>query len=114
MVNRKIKVRGNTFPKVDHALVGEGLGVANHRNLFDFVELTEEQAKGYQQLGSSLMVSDVSPSLIYYLGSRHLSRQGLSMDEVVGYRVLDLDEEPEFRQQYRNEYATVVRYYAKK
>ena len=39
---------------------------------------------------------------------------GKSIDDVVGYRILDIDEEIEFREQCGNKYATVVRYYAKK
>ena len=53
-------------------------------------------------------------NLINYYGSKMLHQQGLSIDDVVGYRILDLDEEPEFRKQRENKYATVVRYYTKK
>jgi len=111
VADKKIKVRGSTLPKVDLAKVAEGLGAVNYALL---PEISKEEAEQYQPLGLILMVSDADPSLIYYLGSRHLDRQGLSIDNAVGYRILGPDEEPKFRQQLRNDYATVVQYYGKK
>ena len=51
---------------------------------------------------------------IYYYGSRMLEGCGKSIDDAVGYRVLDMDEEQEFRERCGNKYATIVCYYAKK
>ncbi len=110
MADKKIKVLGKTLRKVDHAIIAEGLGA----KIVNIPEISKEEAEQYQQLGLTLMVSDADPFSIYYLGSRHLDRQDLSIDDVVGYRILDANEEPEFRQQLKNEYATLVRYYGKK
>ena len=116
-------MRGNTFPKVDHALVAEGLG-AEHFPLLR--ELTKEEAEKYVILGLPTVIPELNPAIpspaaastflgfVKYQGSKMLQQNGKSIDDLVGYRVLDADEEPEFRKQCRNEYATLVRYYAKK
>src|SRR3989344_5646052 len=110
MVSRKIKVRGNTLPKVAYAKVAEGLGA----KIVNIPEISKEDSEQYQPLGSPVMIPEADKLYVYSFGSRMLSAYGKSLDEVVGYRVLDIDEESEFRKQCKNEYATVIRYYAKK
>ncbi|HLD39613.1 MAG TPA: hypothetical protein VJB13_00565 [Candidatus Nanoarchaeia archaeon] len=110
MVSRKIKVCGNTFPKIDHAKVAEGLGA----KIISVPEISRKESQQYQPLGMPFMVSDNDPSLIYNIGAKMLQQQGFSLDDVVGYRVLDMTEELEFRRRCQYRHSTVVRYYAKK
>ena len=114
MTYRKIRVRGKTEPKVDAAMVAEGLGA----KIVDISEISREDSEGYQQVGSPVMVPEADKLYIYHFGSRMLQAYQKSLDDVVGYRILDADEEPEFRKQYGNKYGNkygnVVRYYAKK
>jgi len=119
----KIKVRGNTLPKVDHTTVAEGLGAENYPPL---PHLTKAESEKYAVLGIPVVIPVLNPAIpspaaastflgsVKYQGSKMLQQNGKSLDEVVGYRILDLEEEPEFRKKCRNQYATVVRYYAKK
>lgn len=110
MVNRKIKVRGNTLPKVDLAQVAQGLGA----KIVDIPELSKEESSMYEQVGSPVMMPEADKLYVCAFGSRMLGAYGKSLDDVVGYRVLDADEELEFRQDCRNQYPTVVQYYEKK
>jgi len=115
-------VRGNTFPKVDHAIVAEGLGA----EIVDILELSKQESEKYVVLGLPTVIPELNPAIpfqaaastflgvVYYHGSKMLQQNGKSIDDVVGYRILGIDEEPEFREQCGNKYATVVRYYAKK
>jgi len=123
MVNKKIKVLGNTLPKVDHAIVAEGLGAENYPFLR---ELTKEEAEKYEIVGLPVVIPELNPAIppqaaastflgfVKYKGSNMLQQNGKSIEDVVGYRILGIDEELEFRDQCGNKYATVVRYYAKK
>ena len=110
MVSRKIKVRGSTLRKVDHAIVAEVLGA----KIVTIPEISREEAEGYEQVGSPVMVPQADKLYIFSIGSRMLSAYGKSLDEVVGYRILDQVEEPEFRRDCGDEYATVICYYMKK
>ena len=110
MANKKIKVRKNTRGKVDPAIVAQGLGA----KIVDIPEISREEAAQYESVGSPVMVPQADKLYIYHFGSRMLSAYKRSLDEVVGYRLLDANEEVEFRKQCKNEYATVVRYYTKK
>ena len=60
------------------------------------------------------MMPEADRLYVCFFGSRMLSIYEKSLDDVVGYRVLNADEEPEFRKDCGNKYATVVRYYTKK
>lgn len=123
MVNRKIKVRGSTLPKVDHAKVAAGLGAESYPSLR---QLTRNEARQYLPLGDPVEIPAANPAMppkaaestflghLYLSGSKMLGKHGQSIDDVFGYRILDTDEEPEFRQQCGDAYATVVRYYAQK
>ncbi|MEK6939758.1 MAG: hypothetical protein AABX31_03450 [Nanoarchaeota archaeon] len=110
MANRRIKVRGSTLPKVDHAVVAEGLG-AEHSPLLR--QLSKEEAQEYEPVGGPYRMEVANESMIRRNAGSMLAVLGKSIDELVGYRVLDIDEEPEFRKQC-GQYATVVRYYARK
>ena len=110
MANKKIKVREKTEPKVDYATVARGLGA----KIVDIPEISREESEKYEPVGSPVMVPQADKLYIFSIGSRMLGAYGRSLDEAVGYRVLDADEELEFRKDCGNEYATIVRYYAKK
>jgi len=110
VVYKKIKVRGSTLPEIDHAKVAEGLGA----KIVNIPEISKEDSKQYQPLGSPVIVLQNNPSLIQYLGFKMLCAQGLSIDDTVGYRILDADEELQFRQDCGNQYSTVIQYYRKK
>ena len=110
MVSRKIKVCGNTFPKIDHAKVAEGLGA----KIISVPEISRKESQQYQPLGMPFMVSDNDPSLIYNIGSKMLNMYGKSLEDVVGYRILGADEELRFRRQCEHRHSIVVRYYTNK
>lgn len=110
MTYRRIKVRKSTTPKVDLSRVADGLGA----KIITLPEISKEEAAKYEPVGSPVMVPEADKLYIYSIGSRMLSAYGKSLDDVVGYRILNVDEEQEFRKDCGNEYATVVRYYAKK
>ena len=111
MVNRRITVLGNTLPKVDHAIVAEGLGAENYPFLR---ELTKEEAQEYEPIGGPYSMGAADRHMIRRNAGFMVAVLGKSIDDVVDYRILDIDEEIEFREQCGNKYATVVRYYAKK
>ena len=95
---------------VDIVKIAAGLG----GRVINIPEISKEEAKKYQPLGSPVMVSSADRMDIYYFGSRMLEGQQKSLDQVVGYRVLDQDEELEFREQLGHRSAIVVRYYGNK
>ncbi|MEK6863412.1 MAG: hypothetical protein AABW53_01820 [Nanoarchaeota archaeon] len=116
---KKIKVTGKTLRKVDFRLVAQRLGA----KIVNVPQLTKEEAENgeYVPLGSPVMMSAADKLSIYHLDSSMLQSLGKSLDEVVGYRVLDADEEKEFRQQCAEEkndpgylHMPVVRYYGRK
>ncbi len=109
---KRIKIIGETMKKVDPKLVAHGLGA----KVVNISELTKEECKDekYIPLGSPVMIPAADKLYIYHFGSRMLNQHGMSLDDVVGYRILEQDEELEFRRECGNEYATVVRYYGKK
>ena len=111
MVNKKVKIKESTLPKVDHATVAEGLGAEHYPPLR---ELTKEEAEKYEPIGGPYSIGVADEYMIRRNAGSMLAVLGKSIDDVVGYRVLDIDEESEFRKQCKNEYATVIRYYAKK
>ncbi len=129
MANKRIKVRGNTLGKVDYATVAKGLGA----EIVDIPELSKQESEKYEVLGVPVVIPELTPAIssqaakstflgfVKYHGSKMLQQNGSSIDDVIGYRVLDADEEQEFRQQCANErndprYLTmpVVRYYKQK
>jgi len=122
MADKKVKVRGETLPEIDLAKVAQALGAKYSPPL---PHLTKAEAEKYVRLGLPVVI-ELNPALpsqaatstflgfVKYQGSKMLQQNGGSIDEVVGYRVLGLDEEPEFRKQCGNRYATVVCYYGKK
>lgn len=118
MADRRIKVRESTTPKVDIAKVAAGLGAKHYPPLR---QLTKEEAEQYPSIGGPYIMEVADEIMILRNAGSMLSKLGKSIDEVVGYRVLDLDEEQEFRRQCANErsdsrylHMPVVRYYGKK
>lgn len=114
---KKIEVTGKTLRKVDFRLVAQRLGA----KIVNIPELTREECatETYVPLGSPVMMAIADKLEIYHFGSRMLSNYGLSLDDAVGYRVLDADEELEFREEcgkndLRNGMMPVVRYYGRK
>ena len=77
-------------------------------------EITKEASEQYELLGSPFMVPGGNKSYIHYFGSRMLDQYGKSLQDVVGYRIVDSDEEREFREQCYMKYPTVVCYYGNK
>lgn len=118
MVKRRIKVRGSTMSKVDHAKVAAELGAEHYLPLR---ELTKEEAQEYGPIGGPYLMAAADALMILRNGSGMLQALGKSIDDVVGYRILDLDEEQEFRRRCAEERGDsgylsmpVVRYYVKK
>lgn len=110
MTMGKIKLRKSTTPKVDVKKVAEGLGAT----IVNIPELSKKESAKYEPVGSPVMVSAPDQLYIYALGSRMLAAYETSLDDIVGYRILDADEELEFRKNCGNQYPTVVQYYGKK
>lgn len=112
---KKITVIGAEMEKIDMAKIAERLGA----KIANIPEISAEEAAQYEPLGSPVMVPDADRPNIYYFGSHMLQTSQKSLDDVVGYRVLDADEEKEFRQQCAEKdpsylYRPLVRYYIKK
>ena len=110
MAIKKVKVRESTPPKVSVATVAAGLGT----KVVEIQEISKEEAAQYEPIGSPVMMPEADKLYVCYFGSRMLRMYERSLDDVVGYRVLDMDEEPEFRKDCENQYAIAVRYYAQK
>lgn len=96
--------------KVDIAAVAKGLGA----KIVNIPEISKEESAKYEQVGSPVMVPSADKMGIYYFGSRMLESQQKSLDQIVGYRVLGQDEEPEFRKQLGYKSAIVICYYGNK
>jgi len=75
--------------------------------------ITKKEAEQYEPLGSPVMMPLADELNVYYFGSRMLRDYGRSLDDVIGYRILGLDEETEFRQECSC-FGQVVRYYGAK
>ena len=110
MANKIIKLRRSTAGEVDMTKVAQGLGT----KIVEIPEISKTEAEKYELLGSPVMMPEADELFVCSFDSRMLSMYGKFIDDVVGYRVLDPDEEPEFRKQCKEEYTTVVCYYAKK
>ena len=95
--------------KVDIAKVARGL----EAKIVKIPIITKEEAEQYESLGSPVMVPWADELNVYYSGSKMLNSYGLSLDNVIGYRILELDEETEFRQECSCS-GQVVRYYGAK
>lgn len=115
---QKVDVVGVTMPKVDHALVAKGLG-AEYSLLLR--QLTKEEAQEYEPIGGLYLMEAADELMIRRNAGSMLAVLGKSIDDVVGYRVLDLKEEQEFRKRCAEEkkdpsylHMPLVRYYAKK
>ncbi len=101
--------------KIDTAKVASGLGA----KAISLLELTREESGQYELLGSPVMIPDGEHYIgdkptIYYYGAQMLTQYGKSLEDVVGYRILDVDEEIEFREKCGNMSALVVGYYSRK
>jgi len=101
--------------KIDTAKVASGLGA----KAISLLELTREESEQYELLGSPVMIPDGQHylgdrSAIYHFGSQMLAQCDKSLDDVVGYRVLEADEGVEFRRKCGNESAMVVCYFKKR
>ncbi|MEK6900281.1 MAG: hypothetical protein AABX05_04100 [Nanoarchaeota archaeon] len=121
-MTRKIKVTGKKAEKIDPKLVAQRLGA----RIINIPELKREETdhKGYttptiyEPLGSPVMVPVADKLNIYHYGSRMLRQYGMSLDDIVGYRILDADEEIKFRQECAEKNPSylclpVVRYYGR-
>lgn len=95
---------------MDYAKIANGLGA----KIVNLPEISKEESAKYEQAGSPVMLPTADKLYVYHNGTRMLDHYGMSLDDVVGYRVLDTDEEPEFRKDCGNEYATVVCFYTMK
>ena len=95
--------------------IASGLGA----KVINLSELTREESTRYVPLGSPMMIPGELVYLrdkpaIHYFGSQMLAQHGKSLEDVVGYRILDAEEEVEFRRECGNMSALVVCYYGKK
>ncbi len=101
--------------EIAHKKIASGLGA----KVITLSELTKEESTSYVPLGSPVAIpsgqifSNEKPA-IYYFGSQMLAQHGKSLEDVVGYRILNLDEEVEFRKENGNLSGVVVCYYGKK
>jgi|SRR3989344_5376821 len=92
--------------KIDPGMIANSLGA----KIVEIPEITEEQAEQYLALGSPVMLVAADKLYIYHLGSRMLQGYGLTLDAVVGYRILGADEETDFREKCSFK-GQVVKYY---
>ena len=100
---------------IDRAKIARGLGAT----AITLLELTREESTQYNILGSPVMIPDGQDYLgdkagIYYFGSQMLARHGKSLEDVMGYRILGVDEEGEFRRECGDVSAMIVCYYGMK
>ncbi len=107
---KKIKVIGKTLEKVDLDEIAQRLGAVR----VDIPELTKTESEKYEPVGSPIMVPEADILYIYSNGHKMLSQYGISLDNIVGYRVLDSNEEQEFRKLCQDEYSPIVRFYSDK
>lgn len=110
---RKIKDVSTTHGEVSVDKIVSVLGA----RVINIPEISKEEAEKYQPIGSPVGIPNADKLWVYYFGSRMLSDyygKTISLDDVVGYRVLDHNEEVEFREEIGDKYAAVVRYYVKK
>ncbi len=110
MVTKKLRVKKSEAEELNMAKIAQGLGA----KIVNIPEMSKEESADYIPVGSLVMVPEADKPSIYYFGSRMLEREQKSLDQVVGYRVLGQDEEPEFRKQLGYKSAIVVRYYGNK
>jgi len=96
--------------KPNIAKIAAGLGA----KIVTLPEISKEKSVKYEPVGSPVMIPEADKLFIYAFGSRMLRMYGKSIDDAVGYRVLDADEELQFRRDCGNQYSTVVQYYGKK
>lgn len=113
-----IKLAPSATRKVDLAKVAGRLGAKRYLSLR---ELTKEEAQEYEPMGGPYLMAVADAITILRNGSSMLQALGKSIDDVVGYRILDLDEEQEFRRRCAEESRNpdyfsmpMVRYYKKK
>lgn len=99
--------------EIDISKVAELLGAKVVR----IPSLTKDESSNFSPFGSPVMIaahdSAADELLIYYFGSRMMRQYGRNIDDVVGYRIVDNDEEKEFRGQCGTA-GVVVRYYVTK
>lgn len=113
-----LKLTDSTARKVDIATVAAGLGAEHYLPLR---LLTKEEVQEYEPIGGPYIMEAADEIMILRNAGSMLSKLGKSLDEVVGYRILDADEEQEFRRQCTEQrdnprylQMPVVRYYGKK
>lgn len=109
MIHLKIKDTSKKAERIDPEEVAGRLGAKR----ISLTELTKEECGKYEPLGSPVMMPTADMLDICHFGSRMLSHYGKSIDDVVGYRVLDADEDMEFRNKCKNPNSPVVKYYGK-
>ncbi len=80
--------------------------------------LTKDDCVDLEPLGSPVIMATADMLNVCYYASRMLGAYGKSIDDVVGYRVVGLDEEVEFReacaQDGTSKNLPIVRYYGMK
>jgi len=103
-----IKLSESKTPAIDAAKIAAGLG-AKHYVLPP--HLSREESEQYRPLGSPVLLPIANQYYIYHLGSRMLRTVGLSLDDVVGYRILDLSGESELRKRWGRESNPIACYY---
>ncbi len=101
--------------EIDHKKIASGLGA----KVITLSELTKEESTSYVPLGSPVAIPSESifsseKPAFYYFGSQMLAQYGKSLEDAVGYRILDLDEEVEFRRECGNNSAMIVQYFRRK
>lgn len=117
----KIKDIGKTLEKADIEKIMRELGARRR----DISELTKEDCESgeYIPLGSPVIIPpSVIPNIgesgrINYYAGKILLQKGISLDEAVGYRFLEQDEEQELREEcvrQGHQHPLIVRYYGKK
>jgi hypothetical protein len=95
------------YDRIDPKEISSKLGA----NSVYIPEIDKETAKNLVQLGSPVMMSKSDKLNVYHFGSRMLRQYGRSLSEVVGYRIVEVNEEEEFRKECLPNTGSVVKYY---
>lgn len=101
---------GKTLKSADSEMIPKMIARGLGAKIIKIPIITKEEAEQYEPLGSPVMMSWADELNVYHFGSRMLNYYGQSLDDVIGYRILELDEETEFRQECSCS-GQVVRYY---
>ena len=108
-MTNKIKDISKTLKRIGSKTITKGLRATS----VNIAELTKEEAEKYIPLGSPVMMPEVDQLWVCSFGSRMLNQYGFSFDAVVGYRVLDMSEELDFRKECKDMISPIVVYYGR-